>query len=71
LQLLYLKLTTTFISNLDQPRIVAGGRGARLQNPNGKTAGNLSLLKIAFENASEEQKEYLQIIQKRITEGNQ
>lgn len=52
--------------------VVAGGLDAKLQNPNGKTARELCLflLKIASENASKEEKKYLPIIRKRITEGN-
>jgi hypothetical protein len=52
--------------------VVADGLDAKLQNPNGATARkiSLSLLKIASENASEEEKKYLPIIQKRITKGN-
>ena len=56
----------------DFASVVADGLGAKLQNPHGRTARkvSLSLLKIAFENASEEEKKYLPLIQKRITKGN-
>jgi hypothetical protein len=56
----------------DFQSVVSDGLGARLQNPHGKTAREiaLSLLRIAFKNASKEEKKYLPIIQERITNGN-
>jgi gamma-glutamyl:cysteine ligase YbdK (ATP-grasp superfamily) len=56
----------------DFESVVADGLDGKLQNPNGKTAREvcLSLLKIAFENASKEEKKFLPIIEKRIIEGN-
>jgi gamma-glutamyl:cysteine ligase YbdK (ATP-grasp superfamily) len=52
--------------------VVSDGLDAQLQNPSGRTAREAcrSLLQIAFKNASEEEKKYLPIVQKRIEQGN-
>ena len=52
--------------------IVAKGLNAEVQHPDGGTARRVcqSLLKLASENADEDEKRYLWLIEKRITEGN-
>ena len=56
----------------DYSSVVREGLDTQLQNPRGKTAREVcqSFLQIAFENASEEEKKYLSIVQKRIELGN-
>lgn len=56
----------------DFKSIVKKGLDARLLNPNGKDAHELCqfLLRIALLNATEEEKKYLPIVQKRIELGN-
>jgi gamma-glutamyl:cysteine ligase YbdK (ATP-grasp superfamily) len=52
--------------------IITGGLKAKLQSPHGCTARSVceSLLRIASDNASEEEKKYLRIVEKRIEQGN-
>jgi hypothetical protein len=52
--------------------VVADGLKARVQHPSGPTAGHACrhFLRIAEENASEEERGYLAVIQKRIDRGN-
>ena len=52
--------------------IVANGLNAEVQHPDGGTARRVckSLLKLATENADEDEKKYLWLIEKRIAEGN-
>jgi hypothetical protein len=52
--------------------VIRMGLNAKVAHPNGQTARQVcqQFLKIAWENASEEEKKYLSIIQKRIERGN-
>ena len=52
--------------------VVANGLNAEVQHPRGKTARKVcqSFLKLALENADEDEKRYLWLIEKRIEEGN-
>jgi gamma-glutamyl:cysteine ligase YbdK (ATP-grasp superfamily) len=56
----------------DYNAIVKKGLNAAVLNPHGKTAKDACryLLKKAWENASETEKKYLPVVQKRIEEGN-
>ncbi len=51
---------------------IAKGLEAKVSNPQGPTARQVcqNLLKVAWANATEEEKEYLPLVQKRISEGN-
>jgi len=52
--------------------VIKMGLDAKVAHPNGQTARQVcqQFLKIAWENATEEEKKYLLIIQKRIEHGN-
>jgi gamma-glutamyl:cysteine ligase YbdK (ATP-grasp superfamily) len=56
----------------DYSSIVRDGLKAKTLNPRGKTAGDVCryLLKLALQGASEEEKEYLPLIRKRIERGS-
>ena len=51
---------------------VKNGLDAKVENPRGKTAHDVckSLLQVAFQNATEEEKKYLPIVSKRLENGN-
>jgi gamma-glutamyl:cysteine ligase YbdK (ATP-grasp superfamily) len=56
----------------DLNSIVRHGLDAEVENPRGKTARDVckSLLQVALQNATEEEKKYLPIVRKRIEDGN-
>jgi len=58
------------VQNLNH--IIKDGLDARVQHPAGNTAKRVCqhLLKIAYENANEEEKEYLPLIKQRMDSGN-
>jgi len=51
---------------------VKNGLDAKVENPRGKTAQDVckSLLRVALQNATEEEKKYLPIINTRLENGN-
>jgi hypothetical protein len=56
----------------DLNAVIANGLNAKVLHPKGRTAKQVCehLFKIAWENASKEEKKYLPLIQKRIESGN-
>jgi hypothetical protein len=56
----------------DFKSVVKDGLDARVENSQGKTAREvcLSLLRVASDNATEEEKRFLPVVHKRIEQGN-
>ena len=56
----------------DFNKVIKDGLNAEVSNPDGKTARQVcqNYLKIAMENATEDEKKYLWLVKKRIEEGS-